>query len=249
MELKTYFADHPAVAVALSGGVDSACLLWAAKTYARTVRAYCVQSAFQPEFEIEDAKVVAEKLGVPLTVLTADVLADPAVVSNPADRCYFCKKNIFSLLFRAAFADGLTLVVDGTNASDDAGDRPGMRALREMGVQSPLRLCGLTKQDVRKLARKADLPVWDKPSYACLATRIPTGTPIAVKDLKRVERAERELFRLGFSDFRVRLYPRDGGCVQIPSAQRARAEELEPVLREMIGHWLNPVTFDFTARG
>lgn len=249
MELKTYFADHSEVAVALSGGVDSACLLWAAKTYAKTVRAYCVHAPFQPAFEIEDARAVAERVGVPLTVLTADVLADPAVAANPADRCYYCKRGIFSLLLKAAAEDGLSLVVDGTNASDDAGDRPGMRALREMGVQSPLRLCGLTKQDVRALARKAGLPVWDKPSYACLATRIPTGTPITRADLERVERAEGELFRLGFSDFRVRLRPPDGACVQIPPAQRARAEEQELLLRQTLGAWFCPVDFDYTARG
>lgn len=98
------------------------------------------------------------------------------------------------------------MLLDGTNASDDAGDRPGMVALRELGVRSPLRECGITKQEVRKRSQEAGLFTWDKPAYACLATRIPTGTPICGEDLKRVEQAENKMSSLGFTDFRVRLW-------------------------------------------
>ena len=108
------------------------------------------------------------------------------MASNPPDRCYHCKRSLFTALLAAAKADGFPVVLDGSNASDDAGDRPGMRALRELEVRSPLRECGLTKSDVRRLAREAGLPVWDKPSYACLATRVPTGTAITREDLGRV---------------------------------------------------------------
>ena len=136
------------------------------------------------------------------------------MAGNPPDRCYHCKRSLFTALLAAAKADGFSVVLDGSNASDDAGDRPGMRALRELEVRSPLRECGLTKSDVRRLAREAGLPVWDKPSYACLATRVPTGTAITREDLGRVERGEQALAAMGFHDFRLRLRG-DGALLQV----------------------------------
>ena len=109
------------------------------------MRPYYIKTAFQPEFEFEDAKRLCREIGAELTVLELDALSDPAVAANPADRCYHCKRNLFGTLAARALADGYTLLLDGTNASDDAGDRPGMRALRELSVRSPLRECGLTK--------------------------------------------------------------------------------------------------------
>ncbi len=126
------------------------------------------------------------------------------------------------------------MLLDGTNASDDAGDRPGMRALQELEVRSPLRECGLTKEEVRRLSREAGLFTWDKPAYACLATRIPTGTPIQARDLERVERAEAALAALGFRDFRVRLF-HGAARVQATAAQLPlaleRREDLTVALR------------------
>ena len=112
-----------------------------------------------------------------MTVVEADILAVPEAAANGPQRCYHCKTALFSQLRQAAREDGYTVLLDGTNASDDAGDRPGMRALRELEVRSPLRECGLTKEEVRRRSREAGLFTWDKPAYACLATRIPTGTP------------------------------------------------------------------------
>ena len=205
MTLQAFFQANPRAALAFSGGVDSAYLLWAGRHWGCDLTAYYVRTAFQPEFEYEDARRLAEEVGVPLRVVEADILSVPLAAANGPDRCYHCKRALFALLWEAARRDGHTLLLDGTNASDDAGDRPGMRALRELEVRSPLRECGLTKAEIRAQSKKAGLFTWNKPAYACLATRIPTGTAITAGDLERVEAAEGALFALGFTDFRVRL--------------------------------------------
>ena len=205
MNLQEFFAENPRVAIAFSGGADSSYLLYAALHYGARARAYYVNSAFQPAFELEDARRLAGELNADMKVLPVDVLASETVTANPPDRCYHCKQMIFRTILAAAEADGFPVLLDGTNASDDAGDRPGMRALRELAVRSPLRECGLTKRDVRMLSRDAGLFTWDKPAYACLATRIRTGEEITLQKLKQTEKAEGFLFGLGFRDFRVRM--------------------------------------------
>ena len=175
MTLEEFFRDNPECALAFSGGADSAFLLYAAKKYARRVHAYYVSSAFQPRFELSDARRLASELGTEMSVLSVDVLNIDAVRANPPDRCYHCKRAIFSAVSAAARADGFEVLIDGTNASDDTLDRPGMRALRELSVRSPLRECGLTKAEIRRLSRTAGLFTWNKPAYACLATRTPSG--------------------------------------------------------------------------
>ena len=205
MNLQEFFAENPRVAIAFSGGVDSSYLLYAALHYGARARAYYVNSAFQPAFELEDARRLAGELNADMKVLPVDVLASETVTANPPDRCYHCKQMIFRPILAAAEADGFTVLLDGTNASDDAGDRPGMRALRELSVRSPLRECGLTKAEIRRLSREAGLFTWDKPAYACLSTRIRTGEEITLQKLKQTEKAEGFLFGLGFLDFRVRM--------------------------------------------
>lgn len=205
MTLQEFFAENPRAAIAFSGGVDSSYLLYAAVQCGADVHAYFAKTAFQPQFELDDARRLAESVGARLTVLELDALSSEDVARNPANRCYYCKQNIFGNLKRAAAEDGFTLILDGTNASDDAGDRPGMRALREMDVRSPLRECGLTKAEIRRLSHEAGLFTWDKPAYACLATRIRTGEEITLQKLKQTEKAEGFLFGLGFRDFRVRM--------------------------------------------
>lgn len=218
MTLKEFFAQTPRAAVAFSGGVDSAYLLWAAKRYGCDVRAYYVKTVFQPAFELEDARRLVRELSIPMTVVEGDILSVPEAAANGPRRCYYCKQALFSMLWDAARRDGYSQLLDGTNASDDAGDRPGMQALRELKVCSPLRECGITKEEVRRLSREAGLFTWDKPAYACLATRIPTGIPITGEALEQVERGEAALAALGFTDFRVRML---SGCarIQMPEAQ------------------------------
>lgn len=218
MTLMQFFRENPKVAIAFSGGVDSAYLLYAAKSCGAEVRAYYVKTPFQPQFEYEDALALAAQLNVPMVTLQPDVLADSQIAANPQNRCYFCKKRIFSGIAEQAAKDGFSLILDGTNASDCRDDRPGMQALEELGICSPLRLCGLTKEEIRRLSREAGLFTHDKPAYACLATRIPTGTPITQERLARTERSEAFLQSLGFSDFRIRLLD-DHAKIQIQESQ------------------------------
>ena len=234
MTLEAFFKENPKTALAFSGGVDSSYLLYAAMQAGAEVRAYYVKTAFQPEFEYEDAMRLAKQLGAEVTVLRLDALCDPQVAANPANRCYYCKQNIFGSIWRAARADGFSVLLDGTNASDQADDRPGMKALRELKVRSPLREAGLTKAMIREKSRLAGLFTWDKPAYACLATRIPTDETITEEKLTRTEWAESYLMGLGFSDLRVRLL---GSCarVQLPKEQQEafldRREEILAVLK------------------
>ncbi len=218
MELQEFFSQHPRVALAFSGGVDSAYLLYAAVQCGAQVRPYYVKTAFQPQFEYEDALRLADQLGVSMKTICLNPLDDPQVAANPGNRCYYCKRHIFTAITQAAREEGLPLLLDGTNASDQADDRPGMQALWELEVLSPLRLCGLTKAEIRRRSREAGLFTWDKPAYACLATRIPTGTAITLEDLRRTEQCEAFLMELGFSGFRIRLMD---GCarLEMPEAQ------------------------------
>lgn len=210
--IEEFFLDYPEVAIACSGGVDSAYLLYEAIRYAKRVKAYYVKSAFQPEFELKDARKLADELSADMEVIDVDILAYDDVTDNPSDRCYHCKRRIFDAIIAAAKKDGFSVILDGTNASDDKGDRPGMKALEELKVLSPLRLCGITKDEIRLRSKEAGLFTWYKPAYACLATRIPTGRKIDADMLVRTEKSEVYLFSLGFRDFRVRTC---GDCARI----------------------------------
>lgn len=247
MTLADYFHAHPRAALAFSGGVDSAYLLWAGRHWGCDLTAYYVRTAFQPEFEFRDARRLAEAVGVPMVVVETDVLAVPLAAANGPDRCYHCKKALFTKLWEQARRDGHTLLLDGTNASDDAGDRPGMKALRELAVESPLRLCGLTKADVRAASKEAELFTWDKPAYACLATRVPTGQAITKEDLARVEKSEDALFALGFTDFRVRLLA-DAARIQLPEDQWDKAAGQRKEILAALKPWFSAVTLDLETR-
>ena len=220
--LQEFFAVHPRVAIAFSGGVDSVYLLYAAVACGCEVCAYYVSTQFQPAFELQDAKRAAQEIGSPLKIIELDALASETVRQNPANRCYYCKKVIFGTILAAAATDGFCVLVDGTNASDDAADRPGMQALRELQVLSPLQSCGIEKSQIRALSREAGLFTWDKPAYACLATRVPTGTPLTAKTLLAVEKAESALHAMGFSDLRVRTCGTQAK-LQLPADQMQKA--------------------------
>ena len=224
MNLTQFWQANPKAAIAFSGGVDSAYLLYSAVQSGADVKAYYAKTAFQPAFELEDAKKLAAQLGAQMEILTLDVLSVPKVVENPQNRCYYCKTALFSAMTAAAQADGYSLLLDGTNASDEAADRPGMQALRELSVRSPLRECGLTKKEIRRLSKEAGLFTHDKPAYACLATRIPTGDTITPGKLSRTEDAETYLHSLGLRDFRVRTLG-DIARIQVPES------DLETVLK------------------
>ena len=247
MELRDFFQECPKVALGFSGGVDSAYLLYAALDHGAQVRPYFIKTAFQPQFELEDARRLCAQLGVELTVLELDVLQIPGVAENPPDRCYHCKRALFGRLRQQAQADGYTVLIDGTNASDDAGDRPGMRALGELSVRSPLRECGITKAQVRALSKEAGLFTWDKPAYACLATRVPTGEAITPETLRKVEAAEEALFSLGYSDLRVRVF-HGAARLQLPGQQLERAAKERERILQALAPWFDTVLLDLKAR-
>ncbi len=247
MTLQEYFNANPKGALALSGGVDSAYLLHCAQAAGAQVQPYFAETQFQPAFERRDAAQLCSGLGLPLKVLALDVLADAQVRRNPPERCYYCKRKIFSAIAAAAAQDGYRLLWDGTNASDAVMDRPGMRALQELQVQSPLRLCGLTKAQIRAGAKAAGLPVWDKAAYACLATRVQPGMRITAENLARIERAEQALFTMGFRDFRVRQRG-DTALLQLPQAQLPRALEQRKVLLQALRAEFSAAVLDLEAR-
>ena len=247
MSLKTFFEQNPKAALAFSGGVDSSYLLYAAAQYGADIRPYFFHTPFQPAFELEDAKRVAAFTGIELTIIEYNILSIPEVKANPSNRCYYCKTALFTALQQRAAQDGYTLILDGTNASDDASDRPGMRALRELSVRSPLRECGLRKQDVRALSKQAGLFTWEKPSYACLATRIPSGTQLTEDMLHRVECAEQALFDLGFSDLRVRVF-HDAARIQIPESQWERMMSCRSAVLQALKPFFPQVLLDLEVR-
>ena len=247
MTLEQFFQENPRCALGFSGGVDSAYLLYAGVKARADIRPYFIKTAFQPAFELADAQKLAQGLGVALTVVELDALADPRVAANPADRCYYCKRNLFRALKERAIADGYPVLLDGTNASDQADDRPGMRALAELSVRSPLRECGLTKAEVRARSRAAGLFTWDKPAYACLATRVPAGEALTADILARVEGAEDALFRLGYTDFRVRVF-HSAARLQLPRGQMERAIREAETIQAALKPYFTPILLDLEGR-
>ncbi len=224
------------IAVAFSGGVDSTYVLWRANriahkteeqlTAGRTDRtqlseaeqralrskiiAITAVSPFVPQTELDFARVFCRNNGIGLAELPVDVLEDDEIVQNPPNRCYICKTLIFENAIQLAHSQGIENFVDGTNASDLSEDRPGIVALRELGIKSPLAEAGLTKDEIRQLSREAELITWDKPSMACLATRIPHGMRIERTTLEMIERSENLLHDLGFGQVRVRIHALGG---------------------------------------
>lgn len=203
-----YLKNKKSIAVAFSGGVDSGFLLRVAKdAIDDKVVAITAVSSFFPQKEIEEAKQFTKQIGVEHILIDADkLLLNETFVNNGPDRCYHCKKFIFTKVLGAASSKNIVTVADGTNI-DDVGDyRPGLKALLELGIVSPLREVGIGKQDVRELSKFLGLPFWDKPAIACLATRIPYGTRIRSDILKIIDLAEQFLHEKGIKQVRVRFH-------------------------------------------
>lgn len=190
---------------------------------------------------------MAKELNVPLTVLHRSVLSCETIIKNGADRCYHCKKEMFCAIVSAAKADGFDVLLDGTNASDETTDRPGMRALSEWSVRSPLRECGLTKEQIRRFSQEAGLFTAEKPAYACLATRVETGETITEKKLQSTEAAEAFLHLLGCRDVRIR---NRNGCAFIQLRERdwtLLTEHRSDVLN-MLKRYYRAVSLDLEVR-
>jgi len=191
--------------VAFSGGVDSSFLMFRAHSLKKIkMIGVTIRTPYIPEIELEEALEFARSHGINHRII--DLSFPEAIRSNPVDRCYLCKKTLFSKLLDFAEENGFKYVIDGTNADDANVYRPGLRALRELGIKSPLLEAGLTKKDIREMLRQEDLPVADKPAMACLLTRIPYNTTISETMLKMIEKAECFLLNKGFPGTRVRIH-------------------------------------------
>lgn len=193
------------VLIAYSGGVDSTFLLKIAReTIGDKVLAVTAKTETYPKREYNQAKKIARKLKVRHLTITTNELSNPCFIANSTSRCYYCKKELFTKLKQIATSRGINYIADGTNCDDTDDFRPGMRAGEELDVRSPLREAGLIKEEIRLLSRKMKLPTWDKPAFACLASRFPYGDKITLQKLKMVNEAEDYLHNLGIRQVRVR---------------------------------------------
>jgi len=219
-KLLKYLARCGNIAIAFSGGVDSTFLLVSARrALGGKVLAITLDTTYVPRREIDEALQLARQYQIPHRILQLPLPAD--ISDNPSDRCYLCKRRVFNEIRRVASESGFGCVADGSNADDLGDHRPGMRALREMGILSPLMECGLSKAEIRQLSRSLDLPTWDKPAYACLLTRLPHGTPVTHEVLERIEKSEQYLIGQGFTGVRVRSHG-NLARIEVPRDQRPR---------------------------
>ena len=231
------------LAVAFSGGVDSTYLLHeAVKAGKEKVTALIMKTPSVPERELDEAVAFCKSRGISFFVLPADPFSAAGFRENGRDRCYICKHFLFSALLEKAKEEGIPFVADGTNADDRKEFRPGLRALKELDIRSPLAEAGLTKKEIRELSEKEGLPTWNKPSFSCLATRFPYGEELTVEKLRRTEAAENLLAELGFTQRRVRVHGNLARIEVLPAEIPLLLER-----RDMISSRLEELGFLYTT--
>ncbi len=229
------------LAVAFSGGVDSTLLLFVARELVGTDRVLALTAVtpYMVRQEIGDAVALAGDLGVRHELVEMDM--PEGIQHNPADRCYLCKGRMYQLLREAASALGYPCLLDASNLDDTERSRPALKALRELGIRTPLIECGIDKRGVRALSQSLELPTWRKPSNACLLTRLPHDQLVSMRDLQRIEEAERLLQQLGFELVRVRAHG-SLARVEVAAEQRLRlmeqAEEIDSGLKSLGFHYV-----------
>lgn len=243
-QLLTYLKNKEKVIIAFSGGVDSTFLLKAAKdALGSNVKAITVKSPYIPNWEIEEAIDFVEKLDVKHEVLEVPFI-DPSIENNPQNRCYLCKKVIFNKIIEKAKEEGYLYVCDGTNLDDTKDYRPGMIALKELNVISPLLECGYTKENIRNQSKFLNLPTWDKPAYACLMTRLPYDTNVSLEDLQKIEASEKFMMDLGFRAVRVRHH---GNLARIEVDPLVREKLFSTKLLDEIGLYLKKIGYTYVT--
>ncbi|NLY52018.1 MAG: ATP-dependent sacrificial sulfur transferase LarE [Firmicutes bacterium] len=234
--LEDILREMESVLVAFSGGVDSTFLLYTAarlleEKKLRRLLAVTIKAPMCPDWELKEAEEYARSLGVEHILLEFDIMEMPEFVANPPRRCYYCKRALFEELLDLAAERGLRYVIDGSNKDDEGDYRPGREALKELGIRSPLWEAGLTKAEIREASRSLVLPTWDKPSYACLASRIPYGVEITADKLKLIDRAEEYLRELGFRQVRVR-YHHELARIEVETGELKRLVDHGPQIVE-----------------
>ena len=206
-KLQDHLKQLESVAIAFSGGVDSTFLCKVAVDILgeKAIAVTAASSTF-PQKELHEAKRLAQEIGITHIIFPSKETENKKFIENPTNRCYYCKRELFTNICQIADENHIAYVLEGSNRDDESDYRPGRKAIAELGIQSPLRDTGLTKQDIRRLSKEMNLPTWDKPAFACLASRFPYGEKITPEKLNHIEKAEDFLSSLGFHQYRVRYH-------------------------------------------
>ena len=244
-KLKESLKDMERVAVAFSGGVDSTFLLKVAHdVLGDNAIAITAKSFTFPKREYQETINFTKEYGIKHITIVSNELEIKEVYNNTIDRCYFCKHAIFSKMLQTAKDENAKYLIEGSNIDDLSDYRPGLRAIEELKILSPLKMAELKKEDIRELSKEMNLPTWDKPSFACLASRFPYGHKITVEKLKMVDEAEEYLFKLGFKQVRVRHHD-DIARIEVNSNEKLKL--LNENIMEDISDKFNKIGFTYTA--